>query len=74
MEEGGIVPPHSVLAPGTALELLRKQSSILRPGQLYCRRRNGDALPEHTSNPQQEGEMTKQDSAGCSIREVDPFV
>ena len=27
MEEGGIVPPHSVLAPGTALGLLRHVSN-----------------------------------------------
>src|SRR3954465_10524702 len=26
MEEGGIVPPHSVLAPGTALRLLRSRA------------------------------------------------
>src|SRR3954465_12518349 len=26
MEEGGIVPPHSVLAPGTALGLLRSRA------------------------------------------------
>src|SRR5262249_32295429 len=26
MEEGGLVPPHSVLAPGTALELLRRSA------------------------------------------------
>ena len=38
MEEGGIVPPHSVLAPGTALGLLRQQGPTLRPGQGYCRR------------------------------------
>lgn len=36
MAEGGIVPPHSVLAPGTALGLLPQQSPILRPGQLHC--------------------------------------
>src|SRR5215831_2392817 len=38
MEEGGLVPPHSVLAPGTALGLLRQQSPTLRPGLGYCRR------------------------------------
>ena len=38
MEEGGLVPPHSVLAPGTALGLLRQQGPTLRPGQGYCRR------------------------------------
>jgi|HubBroStandDraft_5_1064220.scaffolds.fasta_scaffold243809_1 hypothetical protein len=32
MGEGGIVPPHSVLAPGTALELLR--SSALPSAQV----------------------------------------
>src|SRR6516165_8185452 len=26
MEEGGLVPPHSVLAPGTALRLLRSRA------------------------------------------------
>jgi hypothetical protein len=26
MEEGGLVPPHSVLAPGTALGLLRSRA------------------------------------------------
>jgi hypothetical protein len=26
MAKGGIVPPHSVLAPGTALELLRSRA------------------------------------------------
>ena len=26
MEEGGIVPPHAVLAPGTALGLLRSRA------------------------------------------------
>src|SRR5271165_571476 len=38
-EEGGIVPPHSVLAPGTALRLLPQQSPVLRPGQLHCNNR-----------------------------------
>ena len=33
--EGGIVPPHSVLAPGTALGLLPQQSPVLRPGQVH---------------------------------------
>ena len=34
MEEGGIVPPHSVLAPGTALELL--PSRALPSAQVNC--------------------------------------
>src|SRR5262245_354559 len=38
MAEGGLVPPHSVLAPGTALGLLPSSGPILRPGQRYCRR------------------------------------
>jgi hypothetical protein len=35
-EEGGIVPPRSVLAPGTALRLLPQQSLVLRPGHHHC--------------------------------------
>jgi hypothetical protein len=38
MEEGGIVPPHSVLAPGTALGLLPSSCPIFRPGRLHCSR------------------------------------
>ena len=30
------MPPHSVLAPGSALGLLPQQSPILRPGQRHC--------------------------------------
>ena len=32
------MPPHSVLAPGTALRLLLSSCPILRPGQLHCNR------------------------------------
>src|SRR5262249_37864024 len=63
MEEGGIVPPHSVLAPGTALGLLPQQSPILRPGQLHCIK--GLWSLESHRNKRRNDEP---DSAGCSIQ------
>src|SRR5688572_10007498 len=63
MEEGGIVPPHSVLAPGTALRLLPQQRPILRPGQLHCTKGRWSWSRTETT-----GGDDKPDSAGCSIR------
>jgi hypothetical protein len=44
MAEGGIVPPHSVLAPGTALELLRSSAlpSAQVKGIIGVRKRTGN--------------------------------
>ena len=44
MAEGGIVPPHSVLAPGTALELLRSRAlpSAQVKGIIGVRKRTGN--------------------------------
>jgi hypothetical protein len=37
------VPPHAVLAPGTALGLLRQQGPTLRPGRWHCSRQDESA-------------------------------
>src|SRR5271165_313518 len=55
MEEGGIVPPHSVLAPGTALGLLL--SRALSSAQVKCIVAKGDVFWSRTK---QEGDMTNQ--------------
>jgi len=62
MAEGGIVPPHSVLAPGAALGLLPQQSPTLRPGQLPCSK--GQYPPESHQNKKGRESYV---SAGCSI-------
>ena len=56
MEEGGIVPPHSVLAPGTALGLLPQQSPTLRPGQRYCSK--GQYPPESHPNEKEREKLS----------------
>ena len=67
MEEGGIVPPHSVLAPGSALGLLPQQSPILRPGQLHCSRTTLFRCRNNT-----EGDTTNQDF-GSVVRSKLPW-
>jgi hypothetical protein len=47
MEEGGIVPPHSVLAPGTALGLLL--SRALSSAQVKCIVAKGDVFWSRTN-------------------------
>jgi hypothetical protein len=62
-EWGGIVPPHSVMAPGTALELLL--SRALPSAQVRAIvARYEDAFSREM---QQRGDMRKPDSDGCSI-------
>jgi hypothetical protein len=56
MAEGGIVPPHSVLAPRTALGLLPQQSPTLRPGQLHCSK--GQYPPESHQNKKEREKLS----------------
>jgi len=64
MAEGGIVPPHSVLAPGTALRLLR--SRALPSAQANCMVAQGQRTLEwHRDKKETEGTTIR---PGCSIR------
>jgi len=64
MEEGGLVPPHSVLAPGTALGLL--PSRALSSAQANCIVAQGQRTLE-LHRDKEETERTKI-RPGCSIR------
>jgi hypothetical protein len=46
MEEGGIVPPHSVLAPGTALRLLPSRALSSAQAKVIVTVPEGDDLAE----------------------------
>jgi hypothetical protein len=64
MAEGGIVPPHSVLAPGTALGLLR--SRALSSVQADCVVAQGQrTLESHRDKKETERTTIR---PGCSIR------
>ena len=57
MEEGGIVPPHSVLAPRTALGLLPSRSPILRLGQRHCSGQKNNVSPERRHDEPRVGRL-----------------
>ncbi len=63
MAEGGIVPPHSVLAPGTALGLLlsRALPSAQVPGMVF-----GQKVMFYGKPHREESKGTKL-RTGCSI-------
>jgi len=64
MEEGGIVPPHSVLAPGTALGVL--PSRALPAAQANCMVAQGQrTLESHRDKKETERTTIR---PGCSIR------
>src|SRR3954454_2161577 len=64
MEEGGIVPPHSVLAPGTALGLL--PSRALPSAQVNCMVAQGQRTLEFHRDRKETERTTIR--PGCSIR------
>ena len=64
MAEGGLVPPHSVLAPGTALGLL--PSRALSSAQAACMVAQGQrTLESHRDKKETERATIR---PGCSIR------
>jgi len=54
MEEGGIVPPHSVLAPGTALRLLRSRALSSAQAKVIIADKKGRTITDNTERNNEE--------------------